>query len=132
MPSMAPLCHDHSPDSFNVRPFYAAAVENGITGCAAAINYKMFLDCAAALSSKKADENLLPSLAVILSAAALGARLRRSGIGCGISVRLAADLIAPEKKKRQLQGIQAKGADGRRIFAGAGLVVLLAWMIVTV
>ncbi len=54
---MAPFCHDHSPDSFNVRPFYAAAVENGITGCAAAINYKMFLDCAAALSSKKADEN---------------------------------------------------------------------------
>ena len=23
----------NSPDSFNVRPFYAAAVENGITGC---------------------------------------------------------------------------------------------------
>ena len=70
-----------------------------LLAAAAAINYKMFLDCAAALSAKKADENLLPSLAVILSAAALAP-------GCGGAVLaavslsgLAADLIAPEKKK---------------------------------
>lgn len=101
-----------------------------LLAAAAAINYKMFLDCAAALSSKKADENLLPSLAVILSAAALAP-------GCGGAVLaavslsgLAADLIAPEKKKDSCRGFRPKGRWAL-IFAGAGLVVLLAWMIVT-
>lgn len=100
-----------------------------LLAAAAAINYKMFLVVQPHCRQRKQMRTCCRHWRSYCRPQ----RLRRRGgaVLAAVSLSgLAADLIAPEKKKDSCRGFRPKGRWAL-IFAGAGLIVLLAWMIVT-
>ena len=109
---------------------------------AAVLNYKDFLNCASALAAKTIDENFLPLLAVVISAAALEPGYAGAVLTAEAFAGLICKVIIPKRYEEGQRNLAEGGSlniyggfrpSGKTAiyFACAGCMVFLVWMIAT-